>query len=74
MPEYWVYENWTHKRTRVHLAECGHCNHGRGTQASHSGRNSKWHGPFSDRAMAFNVAALDERSATRAKRFRPSRR
>ena len=56
MKEYWVYENWTHKRARVHLAECSYCNHGRGMQASHSGRNDKWHGPFSDRALAFNLA------------------
>jgi F-type H+-transporting ATPase subunit beta len=57
MQEYWVYENWTHRRARVHLAECGHCNHGRGAQASHSGRNDKWHGPFLDRTKAFDAAA-----------------
>lgn len=55
--QYWVYENWTHKRARVHKEECSHCNRGRGTQASHSGRNDKWHGPFSDRGTAFNAAA-----------------
>jgi hypothetical protein len=57
MKRYWVYENWTHKRVRVHDANCSYCNDGRGIQASHSGRNDKWHGPFDERSTAFAVAA-----------------
>lgn len=57
MSNYWVYENWTHKRARIHRGDCGYCNEGRGTQASHSGRNDKWHGPFPDRTIAFARAA-----------------
>ena len=56
MSEYWVYENWTRKRVCIHLGECGYCNHGLGTQSSDSGRNGKWHGPFADRAFAFDTA------------------
>lgn len=43
MARFWVYENWTHKRARVHRAECGMCNDGRGTQAGASERNGRWH-------------------------------
>jgi F-type H+-transporting ATPase subunit beta len=53
---FYVYENWTHKRARVHQAECSFCNHGRGTQASDAGRNGKWHGPIADRAVALALA------------------
>ncbi len=53
MSDYWVYENWTVKRARVHLAECGNCNHGRGKQQADSGRNGRWYGPFVDRDAAF---------------------
>lgn len=52
MPEYWVYENWTHKRARMHVAECSFCNKGRGFQPEDSGRNGRWIGPFSDREAA----------------------
>jgi hypothetical protein len=53
---YFVYENWTHDRARIHRAHCGYCNDGRGTQPSDSGRNGKWHGPYDDRDLAFRVA------------------
>jgi hypothetical protein len=33
---YYVYENWAHKRTRIDVATCSFCNHGPGTQASQS--------------------------------------
>ncbi len=39
---YWVYENWTRDRARLHRAECGYCNDGRGTQPADSGRNGRW--------------------------------
>jgi hypothetical protein len=53
---YWVYENWTHRYVRIHRAACGHCNDGRGTQASHSGEHDEWHGRFRDREAAFAKA------------------
>lgn len=56
MGEYWVYENWTHARVRVHHGECGYCNHGRGTQASDAGNNGAWHGPYSDASAAWTEA------------------
>ena len=55
MPEYWVYENWTHKRARMHLAECSFCNRGRGIHAADSGRNGQWHGPYADKQRAFQA-------------------
>jgi hypothetical protein len=55
MFEYWVYENWTHKRARLHSAECSFCNHGRGTQPNDSGHNCQWHGPFIERQAALNA-------------------
>jgi hypothetical protein len=29
MAEYYVYENWTHDRARIHKGDCGYCNDGR---------------------------------------------
>lgn len=55
MTRYWVYENWTRKRTRLHLAECSSCNDGRGKRDEDSGRNGRWLGPFSDRTTAFKA-------------------
>lgn len=57
MSNFYVYENWTHKRVRVHRDDCSYCNNGNGTQASHSGRNDTWHGPYKTRADAFAMAA-----------------
>ena len=59
---FYVYENWTPKRARVHSADCGYCNQGTGTQASHSGRNDRWLGPYST-AQAATVAARSLRQA-----------
>lgn len=56
MQTYYVYQNWTRKRGRIHNAECSHCNHGKGSQSSDSGKNGKWHGPYDDRALAFKKA------------------
>ena len=56
MTTYWVYENWTHKRARVHLADCSFCLDGKGNQPTDSGQNGMWHGPFQDRDAAFDKA------------------
>jgi F-type H+-transporting ATPase subunit beta len=55
MDDYYVYENWTHKRARIHKGDCSHCNRGRGTHAGSSERNGRWHGPY-NRAEAFRLA------------------
>jgi F-type H+-transporting ATPase subunit beta len=55
MAEYWVYENWVHKRARLHRGECSYCNHGRGHQGSKSKQNGEWLGPFADRRTAFGL-------------------
>jgi hypothetical protein len=65
MAEYYVYENWTTDRARIHKGECGcYCNNGRGTHAGSSVRNGKWHGPR-ERDEAFRLAARLRRADTK---------
>lgn len=54
---FYVYENWTHDRARVHRAECSFCNHGDGTHGGGSDRNGRWLPPFETSAQAFAQAA-----------------
>jgi hypothetical protein len=64
--QYWVYENWTHDRARVHKSECTFCNDGRGVHAEViDKRNGTWHGPYADRAAAFNDAVKTGRASNR---------
>jgi len=65
MSGFYVYESWTHKRVRVHRGECGYCNNGRGTQASHSGKNDAWHGAYQTSKEAFKIAARLNQSDTK---------
>jgi hypothetical protein len=44
MSRVFVYENWTHDRVRIHKADCGYCNDGRGTHAGSSVRDGTGHG------------------------------
>jgi hypothetical protein len=53
---FYIYENWTVDRSRVHRAECSYCNNGNGIHVSNSGRNGKWHGPFSELKLADEAA------------------
>lgn len=53
VPGYWVYENWTHRRARMHVAGCSFCNEGRGVQKDDSGRNGRWFGPFAEGEAAY---------------------
>jgi len=62
---FFVYENWTHKRARVHRGECAFCNQGRGAQAGDSGRNGRWHGPIADRGVAVALASSLHRADTK---------
>ncbi len=51
---YWVYVNDHLKRGRIHRAECGFCNHGRGTQEGRERRTSYWRGfPTAEAAREF---------------------
>jgi len=66
MDEYWVYQNWTHNRARVHRGACSFCNHGRGVHGKTSDRNGEWTGPFTDRASAFAAMNRLHRTDSRA--------
>ena len=59
---FFVYDNWTRNRGRIHRGECSVCNQGQGVRAEDSGRNGKWHGPFVDREEAFRLAASLKRA------------
>jgi hypothetical protein len=50
---YWVYENWRHKRARVHVAECSKCNDGKGMRGTNDSNSGRWVGRFDDRESAF---------------------
>jgi F-type H+-transporting ATPase subunit beta len=63
--EFWVYENWTHKKAIVHNAACSHCNHGEGKQASDSGENGRWLGPFENSEDAYARAEATRRTEIR---------
>lgn len=44
---YYFYENWTaENKAKIHRAECGFCNYGKGIHPNASIRNGQWHGPF----------------------------
>lgn len=66
MPRYWVYENWTRKRARMHLAECRFCKDGHGVQRKISENNGRWLGPFSNRSAALKALAGTKQPDRRA--------
>ena len=49
---FYVYENWTNKRARLHRGDCSYCNDGKGTQGTDSVTNGQWFGPYSTREAA----------------------
>jgi hypothetical protein len=53
---FYVYENWTHDRGRIHKGECSHCNHGQGKHGTSSERNGRWLPPFDTREEALAKA------------------
>jgi len=61
---YFVYDNWTIDKARVHRSSCSHCNEGRGIHGNPSGKNSKWHGPFETVAAADAKAKSLRRNIT----------
>jgi|GEM_PF-1596089 len=44
---FWVYENYSTKKTTVHKETCSHCNYGEGLIAGYQEESGTWHGPFS---------------------------
>jgi hypothetical protein len=58
---FYVYENWVHKRARLHRGDCSHCKDGKGTQGSNSVANGRWYGPFPTReAAAARLAQINQ--------------
>ncbi len=53
---FFVYENWTINKARVHRSTCAFCNAGEGLHRDDSGKNGKWHGPFDTSQDAFALA------------------
>ena len=58
--EFYVYENTSTNRARVHKADCGFCNHGEGRRSrrkakSPVGGSVRWHGPCDTREAAFST-------------------
>ena len=56
--EFYVYENTSTNRARVHKADCGFCNHGEGSRRRRKAKspgvgNVRWHGPCDTREAAF---------------------
>lgn len=49
---FYVYENWTNKRARLHRGDCSYCNDGKGSQGTDSVTNGEWFGPYSTREAA----------------------
>lgn len=59
--EYYIYENWTHKKAVIHLAECSFCNQGRGAHIGSSDINGQWLGPFESKQEAELAAKKTKR-------------
>lgn len=54
--EYYVYENWTHKKAIIHKGNCSFCNSGQGIHLNSSEKNGHWLGPFKNKQEAESVA------------------
>lgn len=55
---FFVYENRQQGRARIHAAECGHCQHGKGKHGLGSVTPvGRWHGPFENFVDAQRAAA-----------------
>ncbi len=64
--DYWVYENWTHKKAIIHNGPCSYCNHGKGMHAGSTNRNGQWLGPFNSLDEAQKVADSTGRDEIRS--------
>jgi F-type H+-transporting ATPase subunit beta len=64
---YYVYENRQQRRSRIHDADCGHCQHGQGKHGLGSATVAgRWHGPFETFVDAQQAAARLGHQDTRA--------
>ncbi len=45
---FWVYVNEPNDKAFVHLAECSHCNSGKGRMQDKLDHNGRWEGPFDE--------------------------
>lgn len=61
--EYFIYENWTHNKAVIHLAECVFCNQGKGFRENTTNKNGQWLGPFKDEKTAKSVAVKTKRKS-----------
>lgn len=59
--EYYIYENWRHKKAVIHLAECVCCNQGKGFHAGSTDINGQWLGPFKSKQEAELAAKKTKR-------------
>ncbi len=55
MTYYWVYEDDSTIRARLHKATCSRCNYGQGMNGSRLPDN-RWHGPFGTVGEAIDCA------------------
>jgi len=72
MATYYVYENWTVKKAKIHLASCCYCNYGRGIHPNASNRNGQWRGPFYTFQEAHEVAHRIGQPVSRCKACCPN--
>ena len=52
---YWVYEDDTTNRVRIHKAACSRCKEGQGMKRARLPDN-RWHGPFKTEQEAIDVS------------------
>ncbi len=69
---FWVYENWTHDRARIHRASCGYCNDGEGMHAVTGNENGHWL-PFDSYYDARASVAMRRPDAGDCRACNPSR-
>ena len=65
MMQYWVYDNWTHKKAIVHRGSCSYCSDGRGMHAGSTKRNGEWRGPYREAVDASRKARSTGRDEVR---------
>ena len=62
---FWVYEQFSHKRARIHRSTCRYCNDGQGVGGDATNDDDKWHGPFATfeeaEAHALSLGQADTR-------------
>ena len=63
---FWVYEQFSHKRARIHFSSCRYCNDGKGVGGNTDNNDDKWHGPFESFELAETSAKALKRKDTRS--------